>query len=99
MIAGLIHCIQTPRRQRVCLLRRGRAWQTRGQRGPLRVASPSLPDVQLPGAESRHSELEVVDGGRLQILRAIFADRVTSLSRYSRHHRCGLLMSNFCGAL
>jgi hypothetical protein len=88
------HCIQTPRRQRVCPPRRGRAWQTRGRHGLSRVASLSLPDVHSLGAQLGRSELEVVDGSRLQI-----ADRVMSLSRYGRYRRRGLLMSNFYGAL
>jgi hypothetical protein len=40
------HCIQAPRRQRVCPPRRGRARQTRGRRGLPRVASLGLPDAQ-----------------------------------------------------
>jgi hypothetical protein len=77
------------------------AFRPLGDRGCVRRAAAEsgrpeggLPDVQLPGAE-----LEVVDltqaPDQLQILHA---DRATSLSRYSRYRRHGLLMSNFCGA-
>ncbi|KAJ7796678.1 hypothetical protein B0H14DRAFT_3157856 [Mycena olivaceomarginata] len=56
----------TPRRQRVSAAPRPSAadpratWSAAG-------GLPSLPDVQLPGAELRRPELEVVDGGRFQI--------------------------------
>ncbi|KAJ7797585.1 hypothetical protein B0H14DRAFT_2618810 [Mycena olivaceomarginata] len=60
--------LQTPRRQRVCPPRRGRARQTRGRRGLPRVASLGLPDAQSPSAQLRHSELQIVNGTRLQIL-------------------------------
>ncbi|KAJ7813116.1 hypothetical protein B0H14DRAFT_2605238 [Mycena olivaceomarginata] len=40
--------------------------------------SLGLPDVYSPGAQLGRSELEVVDGSRLQILCAIFANRVMS---------------------
>ncbi|KAJ7819709.1 hypothetical protein B0H14DRAFT_3147373 [Mycena olivaceomarginata] len=55
---------------------------------------PSLPDVQLPGAELRRPELEVVDGGRLQINSRSFAPSLPTAVEQpfvligQRHHFC-----------